>query len=169
MDVDELVQVTLIKLWQILLKQTVTYPTAYARRIIFHEVVNMVRRHNYCLPLQTSEDGEIVEGRTSRIEREEQQNPAEIFDVEVREQDTLAQVVDIIANMSLRQQQASICRLKERVDNLTQLVDALNSRNIESEVEYPENSYERQKLQSSYSPAKRKLAEKLGVDLALYK
>ena len=169
LDVDELVQITRIKLWQILLKQEVAYPVGYARRIIFSEVVNMVRRHDYCFPLQASEDGEIVEGRTSRGEREEQQNPAEIFDVEERQKDMLAEVVGVIANMSLRQQQASVCRLKEKVDNLTQLVDALRSRNIDSEVEYPEDSYERQKLQSSYTPAKRKLAQRLGVDLALYK
>ena len=168
LDADEIAQRTRIKLWKMLQKQTVVSPKAYASRIVFHEVVNMVRSNDNCLPLQISDDGEIVqECLTGRGEAKN--NPEAILaELEIVDE-LIAVVADAIAEMRIHQQQAAICRLKEKMDDFPRLAAALKRRSIDSEVEYSKESAARQKLQASYPPAKRKLATRLGVDLALYK
>lgn len=78
-------------------------------------------------------------------------------------------VADGIAGMHTHQQRAAICRLKEKMDDFSRLAAELARRNVDCGVEYPKESAARQKLQSSYPPAKRKLAIRLGVDLTVYK
>jgi hypothetical protein len=170
LDVDEIAQITRIKLWHMLQSQTIANFQAYAKRISFNEGVNMVRGSHGCLSLQMNEDGELIQG--DLIGRKEQKNnPETLLEEQEGTDEMITIVADTIAGMRTcqRQQQAAICHLKEKWDDFPRLAAALKNRNVDIEVKYPENSYERQKLQSSYSPAKRKLAEKLGVDLALYK
>lgn len=170
LDIDEIAQITRIKLWHMLQTQTIENPKAYAKRISFNEGVNMVRGSDGSLPLQMSEDGELIQG--CLVGRGEAKNNPETLLEEQEETDELITIVaDALSGMGKcqRQQQATISRLKEQWDDFPRLAAILKSRNIDSEVKYAEDGYERQKLQSCYSPAKRKLAEKLGVDLSLYK
>src|SRR5438876_10781810 len=51
LDMDELVQITRLKLWLALEKQDIRNMNAYIRRIVYNEAVNMVRQHNPILPL----------------------------------------------------------------------------------------------------------------------
>lgn len=168
LDVDELAQKIRIKLWEMLQKQAIVNPRAYTNYIAFHQAVNMVRNYDGCLSLQISEDGEIAKGCLVG-RREEINNPEVMLEGQEILDELITEVADTIAEMHLHQQQATICRLKEKMDDFSRLAAALKTRNIDSGVEYSKESVARQKLQSSYPPAKRKLATRLGVDLALYK
>src|SRR5437588_486708 len=79
------------------------------------------------------------------------------------------EMVDVVSELRPRQMHSTICTLKDRVDDLIQLVDALQEKGIESELQWPVIKADRQRLQASYSPAKRKVASFMGVDLSLYK
>lgn len=170
LDVDEIAQITRIKLWHMLQSQTIANLKAYAKRISFNEGVNMVRGSHGCLPLQMSEDGELIQGGLIGC-KEQKNNPEALLEEQERIDELITIVADMIAGMRTcqRQQQATICHLKEKWDDFPRLAAALKSRDIDSDVTYPEERNARQKLQSSYTPAKRKLAERLEVDLTLYK
>jgi hypothetical protein len=167
-EADELAQKIRIKLWEMLQKQTIVNPKAYTNYIAFHQAVNMVRNYDGCLSLQISEDGEIAKGCLVG-QREEINNPETMLEGQETLDELITQVADAIAEMHTHQQQATICRLKEKMDDFPRLAVALQKRNVDSAVEYAKESVARQKLQSSYPPAKRKLATRLGVDLVLYK
>ena len=167
-EADELAQKIRIKLWEMLQKQTIANPRAYTGYIAFHQAVNMVRDYDGCLSLQINEDGEIAKGCLVG-RREEINNPEAMLEEQEILDELITAMADTIAEMHLHQQRATICRLKEKMDDFSRLAAALQARNIDSTVEYSKESAARQKLQSSYPPAKRKLATRLGVDLARYK
>lgn len=168
---DDLAENTLIKLWQALLYRTITNPRAYVRMILLHEVVNMVRSNHHDLPLELNEDGELMHESLLQTLRGEMSNPEVVLLEQETEEELLSKVVEAIREWSSspRQQQAVVCRLNERVDDVLQFKNALKHRDVDCDAVFPEDKKARQTLQSSYSPARGKLAIKLDIDLDLYK
>ena len=170
-DSEDIAQEAFMKLWIISQKQPIENPKAYIRRIVHTTVVDMVRK---CKPhlyqaLPVDEDGEIQEGNLVVIPGAELADPEAILEEKEAVEELMGELVDVVSELRPRQMHSTICTLKDRVDDLIQFVDALQEKGIESELQWPLGTTERQRLQASYSPAKRKVASFIGADLSLYK
>ena len=170
-DSEDVAQEAFMKLWIISQKQPIENPKAYIRRIVRTTVVDMVRKFKPHLyqALPVDEDGEIQEGNLVVIPGAELGDPEAILEEKEAVEELMGELVDVVSELRPRQMHSTICTLKDRVDDLIQLVDALQEKGIESELQWPLGTTERQRLQASYSPAKRKVASYIGVDLSLYK
>ncbi len=169
-DSEDIAQETFMKLWIISQKQHIENPKAYIRRIVHTAVVDMVRKFKPHLyqALPGDEDGEIQEGNLV-IPGAELGDPETILEEKEAVEELMGELVDVVSELRPRQMHSTICTLKDRVDDLIQFVDALQEKGIETELQWPLGTTERQRLQASYSPAKRKVASYIGVDLSLYK
>jgi len=170
-DSEDIAQETFMKLWIISQKQPIENPKAYIRRIVHTTVVDMVRKFKPHLyqALPVDEDGEIQEGDLVVIPGAELGDPEIILEEKEAVEELMGELVDVVSELRPRQVHSTICTLKDRVDDLIQFVDALQEKGIEAELQWPLGTTERQRLQASYSPAKRKVASYIGVDLSLYK
>ena len=170
-DSEDVAQEAFMKLWIISQKQPIENPKAYIRRIVRTTVVDMVRKFKPHLyqALPVDEDGEIQEDNLVVIPDAELGDPEAILEEKEAVEELMGELVDVVSELRPRQMHSTICTLKDRVDDLIQLVDALQEKGIESELQWPLGTTERQRLQASYSPAKRKVASYIGVDLSLYK
>ena len=171
LEIDEVAQSSRIKLWRQLQKQPITHLRAYIRCLVHNESVNLIRqvRPSLYQALPIDEDGEIQEGNLVVIPGAELGDPETILEEKEAVEELLSELVDVVSELRPRQMHSTICTLKDRVDDLFQFVDALKEKGIESELQWPFGTIERQRLQASYSPAKRKVASYIGVDLSLYK
>ena len=170
-DSEDVAQEAFMKLWIISQKQPIENPKAYIRRIVHTTVVDMVRKFKPHLyqALPVDEDGEIQEGNLVVIPGAELGDPEAILEEKEAVEELMGELVDVVSELRPRQMHSTICTLKDRVDDLLQFVDALQEKGIESELQWPLGTTERQRLQASYSPAKRKVASFIGADLSLYK
>ena len=170
-DSEDIAQETFMKLWIISQKQPIENPKAYIRRIVHTAVVDMVRKFKPHLyqALPVDEDGEIQEGNLVVIPGAELADPEAILEEKEAVEELMDELVDVVSELRPRQMHSTICTLKDRVDDLIQFIDALQEKGIESKLQWPLGTTERQRLQASYSPSKRKVASFIGVDLSLYK
>jgi DNA-directed RNA polymerase specialized sigma24 family protein len=170
-DSEDIAQETFMKFWIISQKQHIENPKAYIRRIVHTAVVDMARKFKPHLyqNLPVDEDGEIQEGNLVVIPGAELGDPETILEEKEAVEELMGELVDVVSELRPRQMHSTICALKDRVDDLIQFVDALQEKGIETELQWPLGTTERQRLQASYSPAKRKVASFIGVDLSLYK
>jgi RNA polymerase sigma factor (sigma-70 family) len=169
-DSEDIAQEAFIKLWGVSCKQSIENPKAYIRRIVHTTVVDTLRKcklQYQAFPVD--EDGEIQEGNLVVIPSAELRNPETILEEKETAEERMGGLVSVVSELHPRQRHSAICTLKDRVDDLLQLVDALQEKGIESGMQWPVEATERQRLQASYSPAKRRVASSMGVDLSLYK
>ena len=170
-DSDDVAQEAFIKLWTVSQKQPIENPKAYIRRIVHTVEVDLVRKFKPQLyqALPIDEDGEIQEGKLVVTPGTELGDPETILEEKEAVEELMGELVAVVSELRPRQMHSTICTLKDRVDDLIQFTDALRENGIDSELEWPLEKAERQRLQASYSPAKRKLASNMAVDLSLYK
>ena len=156
--IDELAQNVRIKYWMAALKQDIKNPKAYLYRIFCTEVVNMVRQYHLILPLPLDEEGELFDGDLVGAESEGMHNPAE----EVEQEEMVTHYVTKTVNAALTfppcQKRAIICSLKDKLDNLLPLIDALRGQDIDIEtVHWPANKAELRSLKCSLAITHKKL------------
>jgi DNA-directed RNA polymerase specialized sigma24 family protein len=157
-EIDELSQRVRFKLWLSLRKKRIKNLRAYIRSVVYTEVINMVRQHQSILPLPLGEDGELYQGNIIATPSEGMQDPAYEIEQEEAIEDYTKETVEAVVNLPPRQQQAMICSLIDKIDDVLPLIDALRNHaiNIE-EVNWPEERDELQRLQASLSIARKKL------------
>ncbi len=78
----------------------------------------------------------------------------------------MAKVLSVVCELHPRQQHAAVCTLKDRIDNLLPFVEALQEKDIDFDLEWPTEKTERQRLQASYAPVKRKFAQAMSISSA---
>ena len=170
-DSEDVAQEAFMKLWIISQKQPIENPKAYIRRIVHTVLIDMIRKFKPHLyqALPVDEDGEIQEGNLVAIPGAGLGDPETILEEKEAVEELMRELVEVVSELRPRQMHSTICTLKDRVDDLIQFIDALQENDIDSELDWPLEKAERQRLQASYSPAKRKLASNMAVDLSLYK
>lgn len=159
LEVDELVQKVRIKLWRVLKEKDIAYPKSYIWRVVRNEFVDMLRRMKPVYALPVDQDGEVYCGNVLVQSGVGMADPLD----EVEQQDDVAncmkKTVDAVLQLPDRQQFAMICSLRERVDDLMQLVSAFKKRRIDIEgLQWPQEKSEKLVLQASLSYARRKVA-----------
>jgi DNA-directed RNA polymerase specialized sigma24 family protein len=157
-EIDELVQKVRVKLWLALRKKPILNLKAYISCIVYTESIDMVRQYQLTLPLPLNEDGELYQGNVMVTPGEGLQDP----EYEVEQEETIGgymtEAVEAVLKLPPRQQHAMICSLKERIDDVLPLINALRNHaiNIE-ELNWPEEKDELQRLRASLSVARKKL------------
>jgi signal recognition particle subunit SEC65 len=160
LELDEIIQRVRIKLWQALEKRDIYYPCAYIKLIIQTELIDMKRRKKPYLLLSIDEELAHVE---VEIEARRMADPAETMAQQIDASTCLKEMIQAVLALPPRQQYAMICSLKERVDDLRQLIEAFKAYMIDIQaIQWPAGKAEKQLLHASLVPAKKTLAKSLG-------
>jgi DNA-directed RNA polymerase specialized sigma24 family protein len=162
-EIDELAQKIRIKLWQASQKKKITSPMSYISCIAHSESVDMVRQRKFVLPLPVYEDGEIYQGNLMISPDEGVQDPAEKLEQEEVVIEWIARVVEGVLALPPCQLHAMVCSLKNQIDDILPLIEALRNRGVDTEeMNWPDGREEMQRLRASLSIARRKLRSLAG-------
>ena len=160
LELDEIIQRVRIKLWQALEKRVIYYRYAYIKLIIQSEFIDMKRRQKPYLSVS------IDEGLTHaevEIATRHMADPAETVAQQMDASTCLKEMIQAVLALPPRQQNAMICSLKERVDDLRQLIEAFKVYKMDIQaIQWPAGKAEKQLLHASLVPAKKTLAKSLG-------
>jgi DNA-directed RNA polymerase specialized sigma24 family protein len=169
-DFEDIAQEACIKLWLMSQKQVITSPKTYARKILHTTMVDMVRKYkpNLYQVLPADEEGEVLEGFLMNTEDAEQSNPEIILEQKEALDECMKELMNAVSLLSYCQKWVVVCKLKDRVDDLLQFIGALQEHNIDEELEWPVEKVEKQRLYASYSPARRKVARTMSIDMSEY-
>ena len=159
LELDEIIQRVRIKLWQALEKRDIHYPYAYIKLIIQSEFIDMKRRKKPYLSLSTDEG--LIHDEVE-ITARHMADPAETMAQEIDASTCLKEMTQAVLALPPRQQYAIICSLKERVDDLRQLIEAFKEQKMDIQaIEWPAGKAEKRLLHASLVPAKKTLAKSL--------
>ncbi len=157
--VDDLIQISRIKLWLALRKGvSIRNLKGLIRQIVHNEFINLVRQHKPTLSLPLDDDGELRQGNPIAAKSTDLDNPERIVELEMTVVELLHMAAVGAATMRPCQKQAMICLLKETVEEVPQLVTIFREHEVEIEaVVWPEEKSEVVRLKASLSPARRKM------------
>lgn len=159
LEFDEIIQRVRIKLWLALEKRDIYYPSAYIKLIIQSEFIDMTRRHKPYISLPTDEE---LAHNEVEITARCISDPAETIVQQVDAFNCLKDMIQAVLALPPRQQFAIICSLKERVDDLRQLIKAFKAYKVDIQaIQWPAEKAEKQLLQASLVPAKKALAKNM--------
>ncbi len=155
-DSDDLAQDVLIKLWRVLLDHAIESPVAYIRRAVHNEKVGMARRYRPYHYLVRDEEGEVRQGDVMVAPGEAFKNPEEVYIEKEALRERVNALIDGIHKLHPRQKLAATCAMQDCARDVPAMRETLREREMDGEG-WSEDEYERHLLQSSFSPARRKL------------
>lgn len=159
---EDLAQLSRIKFWQAAKTRQIMNPQAYIRCIVKNTSVEMLRQQKPAAPLPLSDDGELLQGKLMLDPDEEMRDPLEVIESKERFRERLDTLLKAAASFPPRQKRALICRLKDRFDDLSLLVEAFKERDVDIESQHwPADEIDRHNLAASIAPVKRKMKELL--------
>jgi DNA-directed RNA polymerase specialized sigma24 family protein len=162
LEIDELMQRVRIKLWRTLEKRTILYPHNYIKRMIRNELIDMQRQKKPTLPLPTDEEEQWQFSETTGITLADTHDPADEVEQRMESSSLLEKTVPLVLRLPPRQRLAMMCSLKDRVDDLVQLVDSFKAHQTDIEkLSWPAEHYDRRVLQASLVVARRALAKQI--------
>jgi len=165
LEIDELVQITRLKLWLVLQKQDIRHMNAYIRRIVHNEAINMVRQYKPIEPLITNDEGELYQAHVMIASGQEIQDPAEEIEQEEMLSSYSSKLTEAVPKLPPQQQRAMICALKDQIGDILPLVDLFLPYGIDIEsMHWPETEGELQSVRTSLSIARKKLRTSRKVD-----
>ncbi|SRR5216684_1414411 len=165
LEIDELVQITRLKLWLVLQKQDIRHMNAYIRRIVHNEAINMVRQYKPIEPLITNDEGELYQAHVMIASGQEIQDPAEEIEQEEMLSSYSSKLTEAVPKLPPQQQRAMICALKDQIGDILPLVDLFLPYGIDIEsMHWPETEGELQSVRTSLSIARKKLRASRKVD-----
>ena len=159
-DIDDLAQLTLIKLWLLLENNGCCHiqdMNAYIRRMVQNEAVNLARRYKPTESLLTNNEGEIAQTYTLVASSLRAQDPYD----EVEQAEMFAsyssKVPQAVLTLPQQQQRAMICALKDRIADILPLTDMFQPYGIDIDaIDWPEEENELKSMYSSLSVARKK-------------
>ena len=160
LETDELVQRVRIKFWHALEDKHIDFPKTYIKRIVNSEFIDMVRRikPNYTLDLPMDEEGEIYQGHMLITPSSGMADPSIEYEERVEASERMQEIVDAVLTLPARQQQAIICDMRDRVDDLDALTKAFKKRKAAIEMwQWPQQKKEKTLLRASLNYARLKV------------
>ena len=157
--IDDLIQISRIKLWLALRKGVSIHNLkGLIRQIVHNEFINLVRQHKPTLSQPLDDDGELRKGNLIIAKSADPDNPERIVELELTVVELLHMAAVGVATMRPCQKQAMICLLKETVEDVPQLLAVFREHGVEIEaVAWPEEKSKMVRLKASLSPARRKM------------
>jgi Sigma-70 region 2 len=171
MDRDDLTQQIRIKMMRALSEKSVHNLSKYLKSIAHNEYVSFMRRHKPTLSLSIL-DEEEKQGYYEDVLASTQEgfrDPQVEFETVCDYYGCLETLVREVIAMPRVQMRVAVCYLRDRFDDVSLLTDAFRRHNLDiSTLQWPTDPKERQRLQASYAPVRKKLARAMGIDLALF-
>lgn len=159
LEIDEITQVSLIKIWDTVNKhKNITNFKAYVRSIVHNEAINLSRsRHRQMGTLPLDNDEELQQGSVIAAGQPPQEPGAEIEQEETMTHYTIT-IANDIQMLPPRQKDAFMQSLKDHIDDILPIMDALIDYGIDvNAVEKAQGQKEQQQLRASLSVARKKL------------
>ena len=158
-EIEDIVQEARIKFWRASLRIPVYQRRAYIRKIVKNACIDVYRRSGkHADPLPINEEGELLQGDILLTQGEGMHDPAEELEQVEAVQEHAMHIAKDVLTFPKRQQLATICDLKGRVDDLLSLTEAFNRQEVDiTELHWPTDKAELQRLRASLSAARRKL------------
>lgn len=158
LEIQELAQRSRIKLWCSLKQRKITRIKAYIRSIIHSESIDMIRRSKFELSLPLDEEGELYQGKVLAAPGEGMQDPLYELVQQEKVSESITQVVKAMRSLPPRQQQAMICSLEDKLDDVSTLTQAFKKFGINTEAaRWPSKKFEVQSYRASLTIARKKL------------
>lgn len=162
MVVHDIAQDVLIKFWMAMERQRIIDTKAYLRRMVYHEVINMIRASKPLLPLLLDSENEVRSGRVLVNASQGMGDPLDELERKETEKEFVTQTVAAAQKLPPCQRRALFCELKDRLDDLTLLMDALSRYGLDiSAFDWPEEKQDLPTLRSSLSVSRKKLRARL--------
>lgn len=157
MEIDEIAQMTRIKLWSALTQTHIIDFKAYIRRIVHNETINLLRRRKHETLLPIDEEGEITSG-VLLMNAHRGEDPAQ----HVMQNEELLQYIQMTAECLLTlppfQRRAIMYDLVQKLGETSPLVSLLAERGCRVEVAaWPKDTQSQQRLRASLSIARKNL------------
>ena len=170
LEVDEITQRVRIKFWQALLKKKIEHHKAYLRSIVSNEFHDIGRRRKVALPLPIDEDGELYMGNVLVNRSKEFADPATVIEKEEEFENLMELTAQVVPDLPPQMKLAMINHLKDEVDNLILLTEMLEKyKVIIKSNKWPDDPIDSKRLKASLSPARYKIAQKVGLNSSEYK
>jgi DNA-directed RNA polymerase specialized sigma24 family protein len=155
---EDLAQRVRIKLWQTLQKRHVGNLKAYISCIVFTEVIDLLRRRRAPLLLPLEDDEEFCWQDVPGAALKDTHDPAYQIEQEEALEAITKKAAAAILHLPPRQFQAMLCTLKDRIEDVLPLIEALKTNGVNvDEIHWPEAKNEVKKWQVSLFLARRKL------------
>ncbi len=160
--VQDIIQNTCMKFWQKAQKEEILNPKAYLQKIMYHEVVNMIRKYKILLRLPMDNDNEEYSGNVLLTVSQGMGDPLYELEQQETQEERLAQLVEALVSLPLCQKQAMGWLLKERIDDVIALKNAFNRYKLDIDTfVYPDAEKDIPTFRSSLSYARKKLRARL--------
>jgi DNA-directed RNA polymerase specialized sigma24 family protein len=174
MDRDDLAQCIRIRMMYALHEKSIHHLPRYMKSVAHNEYVSFIRRRQKKLtvPLIDNDDDEDWGCREDELvaTKEGFRDPQVEFEATNGYHELLEMIVHVILTLSRVQMHAAICSIRDHMDDPLSLAAAFMRHNLDiSSYQWPTDPKEKQRMQASYAPVRKKLAQALGVDLALFK
>lgn len=162
LEVDELCQLVRIKFWHALEEKEIEYPKAYIKRIVYSEIIDMMRRLHPVQPLSEDQEGEIYRGKVLVTPGEEMSDPADVIEHYEEATTRIEDVVEAVMKLSQRQRHVMICFLRDHADNLPLLMNAFKKRKADIALwQWPREKEKKQLLLASLSYARHNMTRSM--------
>ena len=172
MDCDDITQQVRIKMMRALQEKCITHLSRYMKSVAHNEYVSFMRRQKPTLPLLANDDEDGPGCRADELValKEGFRDPQVEFEATNGYHECMETLVRAILVMPKVQMRVAVCFIREHMDDPLSLAAAFRRHNLDiSTLQWPTDPKERQRLQASYAPVRKKLALALGIDLALFK
>ncbi len=169
---DDIASEVYDKLWRQLQKGPLHNPPGYIGRMIHNKCIDYMRRHvnKFYQWIQVrDEELDILESGQVIADSEGLRDPAEEFERKAGLDECYRRVITAIANLSRRQQQATVWHLLRDAEDPLLLTELFNAFHIDIPEVDPENKDEKHLLDASFTHAKKALARSLDIDLSQFK
>ncbi len=133
LELDDLVQTVLVKFWEALNKRHIDNYKSYLQRMVHNEAVNLLRKSRFNQPLDTDEEGEPYYGNVLVSQNEGTQDPLAILEEKESVSECIHRTVETVIAFPPLQRKAMLCLLKDRIDYMRELLDALRVHHIDVE------------------------------------
>jgi DNA-directed RNA polymerase specialized sigma24 family protein len=143
------------------MERDIRHPQAYLQKILENEVISSVRKRQIALSLPLDNENELAYGEALVAVSKGMNDP--LYELEQLEttQELLEKIIELAVSLPHRQKWALISSLKERIDDLAGLLDALNRHNLDADGFMPPSENEIPTYRTSLSIARKKLRERL--------
>ena len=158
LEIDEIAQRTMIKLWQAMQRGHISNIKSYTKSIVYTETIDLVRRHKPVGPLPLDEYGELYQEHILATLSPSSFDPIEQFEQAEAHRHLIKRLAQAILALPPKQRYAMICALKDySIDNSAlREIFALCGLDIAS-THWPQEQRALQSLRTSLSIARKKL------------
>lgn len=156
-EIDDLTQIAWLKFWLISQRETITNQNGYIRSIVRSLMIDTRRRHKLTGEMLLDEYGEVAQGHVLISGSMEMMNPADEFERTQELADCIEEVLDDILALPPCQRRAVLCMLKDELDDIEGLAEALWKRGIDIErMSWPQDKRALQRCRASLFIARQK-------------